>query len=97
MPKQVLILFSRLCGAHLRFTAVRKPNLERAVICRVKEEIGEVYVSERCVLSSETGSRLIFDCFVHCSESVMMKSGNIYILRYDTVRSILEKGMVELI
>ncbi|KAJ3033225.1 GINS complex subunit [Rhizophlyctis rosea] len=57
---------------------VSKPDLEDAVICRVKEDIGEFQLDDG-------------------GDTIVMRRGNIYLLRYKTIRALLEEDKVELI
>ncbi|KAI8868755.1 GINS complex, Sld5 component [Ramicandelaber brevisporus] len=61
-----------------------RPNLDKAVICRVLKDIGHVDVG----YSSETATE---------DDQVIMQEGNVFILNYSKVRKLLLDGHIQLI
>lgn len=75
---------------------VVRPNMDASVICKVLENIGEVQLHEGwAFLEAPCCLQTITNTTIETRESIFMEKGNIYILRYKTVKSFLEKRMVE--
>ena len=57
---------------------MNRPNLDRYVLCIIKEDIGALTINDMG------------------DDSVSLKEGETWLLRYSTVRSLLAQGKVDL-
>ncbi|KAL2920042.1 GINS complex subunit [Polyrhizophydium stewartii] len=81
---------------------IGRPPMKNAVFCRVNQDVGELQISPRrvrlvaaAVLILAT-PRLTGVCSAY-SETIVMKKDQMYLLRYSSVRGLVEDGTVDLL
>ena len=106
-------MLTRLTFQTCFYFIVRTPDLDEAVFCRVIQDIGDFQIDDRgsvyatiggrwsariCQKAKRVLSQQMIDPLPHQPRTtITMERGNVYIIRYNGVRTLLAEKKVELL